>query len=292
MRSQRKWLFGILLVLASFLVGIACPRALRGGNVTPTNTWVDLYSTASTYLGGPVPVGAYIAVYDPQGVQCGEFTVTYTGMYGVMPCYGDDPLTPQDEGAVLGDVLHFTINGQAAQTEAISVNGAPVVPNTVVIWSPVQSLWQVNLHVVTEGSTATPTPTATETPASSVTPTPTPSATASATETPTTTASATLTATATGTPTASPTSTVTSTATPTQTLTATPTTTSSPSPTATPSATASPTGTGMAPPSPTPTSSATVTPTSTPTLTVTATMIPTATQTSRGLWLPLVLRRS
>ncbi len=226
MRSERKRSFTILLVLAGLLMGIADPFAVHSGNVTPTNTWVDFYSTASSYLEVPVPVGAAIAVFDPQGVQCGAATVTFVGKYGIMPCYGDDPLTPQDEGAVLGDALHFTINGQAAQTEAISVNGAPVPPNTVVVWSPAQSLWQVNLRTVAEGTptqtptsavtqTATPTQILTVTP--SATSSPTPTTTASSTASPTET----VTATPSHTPTSSATVTVTPTRTPTLTMTAT-----------------------------------------------------------------------
>ncbi len=115
------------------------------GAVTPTNTWVDLDSLGSTYLGQPVPVGAQIAVFDPQGVQCGEFAVTRTGWYGIMPCYGDDLDTPEDEGAVVGDVLRFTINGATAETEAVSVNGNPISATTVVTWDQARSLWQVNL---------------------------------------------------------------------------------------------------------------------------------------------------
>jgi len=118
-----------------------------GGSVAPTNTWIDLYSLDSTYLGQPVPVGANIAVYDPQGVQCGEFVVTRTGWYGVMPCYGDDPDTAGvDEGAVLGDALHFTINGATARTEAVSIDGAPIPSTTVVTWNGARNLWQVNLY--------------------------------------------------------------------------------------------------------------------------------------------------
>ncbi len=111
----------------------------------PTNRWVDFWSTASTYMGVPVPVGMQVVVFDPQGVQCGDVTVTIPGWYGVMPCYGDDQSAPGDQGAVLGDILHFTINGRAAQTEVISMNFTPMAPDTVVIWSPIQ--WQVNLHV-------------------------------------------------------------------------------------------------------------------------------------------------
>jgi hypothetical protein len=186
-RGQPKWALGIAACLACLLAGIGGSRALRGGHVIPTDSWVDFYSIASTDLGASLPVGAEIAVYDPQGVPCGEFTVSVAGMYGIMPCYGDDPTTSQDEGAVLGDVLHFTVNGRAARTEAVSVNGALVAPDTVVIWSPVQGLWQVNLSTVAQENTATPTPTATATLTSSVTPTVTPSQTSTATVTRTTT---------------------------------------------------------------------------------------------------------
>jgi hypothetical protein len=123
--------------------------AAQGGNVIPTNTWVDFYSLNSTYLGQPVPAGAYVAIFDPQGVQCAEFTVTTPGRYGIMPCYGDDPSTPgTDEGAVPGDVLQFKINGRVAKTEAIALNGVPVPPTTVVTWISWGNLWQVNLHVL------------------------------------------------------------------------------------------------------------------------------------------------
>ena len=121
--------------------------AAWGSGVMPTNRWIDLYSLGSTYLGQPVPVGAHVAVFDPQGVQCGEFVVTHTSWYGIMPCYGDDLDTVGvDEGALPGDILRFTINGAAAQTEAVSIDGTPVPSSTNVAWDGAQSLWQVNLH--------------------------------------------------------------------------------------------------------------------------------------------------
>ncbi len=303
MNKRRRWITEIALCLTCALVVFAAfgLTAVRGGNVTPTNQWVDFYGINNTYLGSPVPVGAYVAVFDPQGVQCGEFTVTHAGTYGIMPCYGDDPTTPLDEGAVYGDVLRFTINGQAAQTEAISVNGAPVAPNTIVTWSPVQGLWQVSLHVTagetatptaTTDATATPTPTATASPTATLTPTVTrtatltPTVTRTATPTATSSATVTPTRTPTATPTATLTPTVTRTATPTQTPTTTPTRTTTPmltvTRTSTASATASPTGSV----SPTPTGTRTVTVTATPTGTATMTVTPTATSTG-GVTPPL-----
>ncbi len=78
--------------------------------------WVNFFSANTTFFGQPVPVGAVIAAFDPQGVQCGEFTVTTEGKYGLMPCYRDDKTPPDlvDEGAEPGDVISFTINGLPA----------------------------------------------------------------------------------------------------------------------------------------------------------------------------------
>ncbi len=279
MNSQRRWRLIALLALVILLVGITAPRAVLGGEVIPTNSWVDFYSTASTYYGAPVPVGAVIAVFDPQGVQCGGFVVTTVGMYGTMPCYGDDATTPQDDGATLGDVLHFTINGLAAQTEAVSVNQIPVASDTVVIWSPPQGLWQVNLRVVPADGTPTATPTATGTP------TMTPTATGTNT--------ATVTVTSSPTPTATPTATGTATPTRTPTPTASATTTASPTPTATPTATGTATPTRTPTPTATATATASTTPTVTPTRTATPTMTVTVTRTATPtpyrFWLSLML---
>ena len=73
--------------------------------LVPTNIWIDLYSTQSVMDGEPLPVGTEIRAYDPQGTLSGKFTVTTPGSYGVMPVYGDDPATLQDEGAITGDLI-------------------------------------------------------------------------------------------------------------------------------------------------------------------------------------------
>ncbi len=86
----------------------------QANGVTPTSQWVNFWSVNSTFLGQPVPPGAVIAAFDPDGVQCGEFTVLFEGTYGLMPCYRDDDTTPEDEGADPEDVISFTINGLPA----------------------------------------------------------------------------------------------------------------------------------------------------------------------------------
>jgi hypothetical protein len=107
--------------------------------------WIDLQGTAS-YLGQPAPVGAHIAVFDPQGAQCGEFIVTEAGSYGVMRCYGDNPNTPQDEGPVPGEVLSLKIDGAPAQTEVVSIDGVSQPAETPVTWNQARSSWRVNLQ--------------------------------------------------------------------------------------------------------------------------------------------------
>ncbi|MCX6033192.1 MAG: Ig-like domain repeat protein [Chloroflexi bacterium] len=135
-------ILGCLVLLWLFGAGTA-----RGDNVIYTNTWVDFVSAASTYLGQPVPAGAYIAIFDPQGVQCGEYTVTTAGQFPVTPCYGDDSTTPGvDEGAAAGDVLTFKINGRIAKTEVVAIDGSPAPADTIVTWSHI--LWQLNLHAL------------------------------------------------------------------------------------------------------------------------------------------------
>ncbi len=75
----------------------------------PTTLWINLYGTQSVLDIEPLPLGTQIRAYDPQGTLCGKFTVTMAGNYGLMPIYGDDPSTPQDEGAVPGDLITVTV---------------------------------------------------------------------------------------------------------------------------------------------------------------------------------------
>jgi len=124
------WLFLQTLVLfASFSTASAAmpDPPSTGANapqaVIPSNEWVNFYSAASYLHGELVPVGAVVAAYDSTGVQAGEFTVTQSGWYGVMPVYRDDPNTPEDEGLSPGEEVRFTIDGVAARA------AGPIVPS-------------------------------------------------------------------------------------------------------------------------------------------------------------------
>ncbi|MGA9351063.1 MAG: LysM peptidoglycan-binding domain-containing protein [Anaerolineae bacterium] len=100
---------GLAMALLAFV-----PCVVYSQPVTPTTEWVNFYGVSSTLDGQPLPIGAVVAAFDPNGVKCGEFTVHKAGSYGLMPCYRDDPLTSADEGAQPGDAISFTINGLSA----------------------------------------------------------------------------------------------------------------------------------------------------------------------------------
>ena len=72
------------------------------------------------------------------------------GCYGLMPCYLDDPTTPDvDEGAALGDTLTFTIDGITALAYPRSLNGETIDDpyNTPITWSQNLDRWKVDLYV-------------------------------------------------------------------------------------------------------------------------------------------------
>ncbi|MFH1484046.1 MAG: hypothetical protein ABIG98_07385 [Chloroflexota bacterium] len=126
----------MLLVLAPallvFLVGGVAVAA--SDQPAPTPWWMNFYSPDSVWNDRPLPVGSVVRAYDPQGVLSGEFVVTRAGRYGLMPVYADDPTTPEDEGALPGDVLRFTVDGETASTTP-----------AVVRWTAMGELQRVDL---------------------------------------------------------------------------------------------------------------------------------------------------
>lgn len=75
-------------------------------NIVATPFSMDFYGYIENLKAGDV-----IEVTDPDGTICGVFLANKDGQYGFLHVYGDDPSTIEDEGAVLGDVLGFRLNG-------------------------------------------------------------------------------------------------------------------------------------------------------------------------------------
>jgi len=145
--------------------------------------WVNFYGTNSVLDGLPIPVGAIVRAYSPDGVECGSYTVSTAGSYGVLACQGTAIGLP---GAHPGDTIYFTINGRAA----LAVGPDPAT------WTTSGDRWNVELEIPPMAPTPTrttvaptstpvtpgaPTPTATST---TIAPTRTPGPTATMTVTP------------------------------------------------------------------------------------------------------------
>jgi hypothetical protein len=78
----------------------------------PPPNWpyfTDYFSTSATFEGVPIQPGDVIYATDPQGVICGICWVTQSGQY-LIHVLGDDPDTPQDEGAGAGDHVTLWLN--------------------------------------------------------------------------------------------------------------------------------------------------------------------------------------
>lgn len=146
-RRPQPWAGVALAAAAAVILSMLALGITQGSGVTPTNQWVDLYSGNSAFAGVPIPTGAYIAVFGPQNVQCGQFTTTYAGKYGIMPCYGDDPATGDKEGPSAGEPLNFTINGVPATPQLMTRNATPAPAGTPVIWTQDRDRLEVNLRV-------------------------------------------------------------------------------------------------------------------------------------------------
>jgi hypothetical protein len=95
--------------------------------------------------------GDYVAVFDPSGVQCGECVVHTSGSYGLLPCDGDDPNTPEDEGAVSGDEIRLFIEDAIVGTGVWS--GPGQLQEVPILGDPIGPLEQLYLPLIlTAGS--------------------------------------------------------------------------------------------------------------------------------------------
>jgi hypothetical protein len=122
-------------------------EAERATGVTPTNTWANFYGPAHLPDGSPLPVGATVLALDSDGVVCGATLITHEGQYGLLACYGDDPTTPEDEGAQPGDTIQLLVEGQVLAVGTWTAHGERQ-------WRALGKvdLWQVYLPLIRKGN--------------------------------------------------------------------------------------------------------------------------------------------
>lgn len=104
------------MLLKTVLAGVLVFLFTVGVNAQST-PWACFFAGTCIYNGQPAPVGTIIKAYDPDGVNCGNWIVHTSGLFGAMAVVGDDttdPDDPTDEGAVSGDIITFYINGLKA----------------------------------------------------------------------------------------------------------------------------------------------------------------------------------
>ncbi|MBT3464826.1 hypothetical protein HN451_07570, partial [archaeon] len=109
MRRKEFLLIGIFLLISSIV--FARP---------PVAT--EFYGLAQIDDGNytNLPLGTSIEAF-AGNVSCGSFTMSNPGYYGLTSCMGDDNYTATDEGAIYGQNIIFTINGDAAATTGDTV---------------------------------------------------------------------------------------------------------------------------------------------------------------------------
>jgi hypothetical protein len=108
------FLAAILLLLPAASLS---SRAEEQAGPIPSYKYIMVYGT------GELAVGDVVEFFDPEGTLCGRSVVDEEGGYGLMPVYGDDPMTSDiDEGAREGDYLTIRVNGR----EVYPVGDPPV----------------------------------------------------------------------------------------------------------------------------------------------------------------------
>jgi hypothetical protein len=80
-----------------------------------TSQWVDYYCSSNTYFGAPLPVGSVVEATTPGGLLVGQYYVTEAGQYGFMPVYRANDTLTDTLGAMTGDVITFSVNGDKAK---------------------------------------------------------------------------------------------------------------------------------------------------------------------------------
>ena len=140
---KKNWI-GMLafLILAFGRVYIASSGLDRHFvGVTPTPFMVDFMGELLINNVG-AEMGDEIGVFTAQGVLCGAMVIKKTGQYGILHVYGDDPTTPEIEGASPGSQLTFVIWESESDIEySVSVDEMATFSAGSFRSSPIPPVW-------------------------------------------------------------------------------------------------------------------------------------------------------
>ena len=83
------------------------------GAPVPSRYWADVYGLGLNWNNAPLATGSVITIHSSEsGELYGRGVVVEAGQIELLPVYGDDPLTPADEGAEPGEELTVMVNGE------------------------------------------------------------------------------------------------------------------------------------------------------------------------------------
>ena len=119
---MKKSFAGLVLSLTLVLVTVVGTGQVFAVPPPPCDFW----GQSSTFDGAAIATADTIMVKDPDGVWCGVQYWWGTGEYAIH-VYGDDPDTPEDEGAAAGDTITFYMNNENWFCDVISGSR---------VWSP------------------------------------------------------------------------------------------------------------------------------------------------------------
>lgn len=94
--SKIGMLFCLVFILLVGVRGLPSPAVEFYGNITLRS--IDEID------------GDFVEAFDSDGVLCGNFDVVNEGYFGLLSCNGDDPNSPEDEGAVANETITFKLN--------------------------------------------------------------------------------------------------------------------------------------------------------------------------------------
>lgn len=108
----------------------------RPGGVMLSNSWMNLYISSLTVHGQPAANGMGIEIVTETGLRVGEGQINSNGQ-ALVTIYGDDSFTQHMDGAIGGDLLVVSVNGE----EARATDGS------IIEWKGMGALMEIHLVV-------------------------------------------------------------------------------------------------------------------------------------------------